>query len=64
MDSDPESEISGWNPELAGRDPVGGYICSVCGETAIRDCNDEYVLSDYCPYCGARMFGKECENDE
>lgn len=23
--------------------------------TAIQDCNDEYVTSDYCPHCGARM---------
>lgn len=50
-----ESEISGWNPELAGRDPVGGYKCSRCGRYAIRDCNDKYVLSDFCPFCGAEM---------
>lgn len=23
-----ESEISGWDPELAGRDPIGSYECS------------------------------------
>lgn len=52
-----ESEITGWNPEFAGRDPVGGYTCSACGYEAVYSCNDEYVLSDYCPNCGARMDG-------
>ena len=52
-----ESEISGWNPEFAGKDPIGGYMCSVCKEEAIYDCNDEFVLSKFCPYCGAKMGG-------
>lgn len=52
-----ESEISGWNPEFAGYDPVGWYECSQCGAEAIFDCNDEYVLLKYCPNCGARMDG-------
>ena len=50
-----ESEISGWNPEFAGKDPIGGYMCSVCKEEAIYDCNDEFVLSKFCPHCGAKM---------
>lgn len=53
-----ESEISGWNPEAAGIDPIGGYICSACKNEAIYDCNDKFVLSDYCPNCGARMDGE------
>lgn len=52
-----ESEITGWDPALAGRDPIGGYVCSKCGYEAVYSCNDEYVLSDYCPGCGARMAG-------
>ena len=52
-----ESEITGWNPEFAGRDPIGGYKCSECGRFAVFDCNDEYVLSDFCPQCGAKMDG-------
>lgn len=52
-----ESEISGWNPEVAGIDPIGGYICSACKNEAVYDCNDKFVLSDYCPWCGARMDG-------
>lgn len=54
-----ESEITGWDPALAGRDPIGGYACSKCGYEAVYSCNDEYVLSDYCPGCGARMDGEE-----
>ena len=50
-----ESEITGFNPEFAGRDPIGGYQCSNCKEVAIFDCNDEFVLSRYCPHCGAIM---------
>lgn len=52
-----ESEVTGWQPELAGRDPICGYVCSVCKEEATFDCNDEFVLSNYCPNCGAKMVG-------
>lgn len=52
-----ESEMTRWNPAVAGRDPIGGYICSVCKEEAVYDCNDEFVLSNYCPNCGAKMDG-------
>lgn len=52
-----ESEMSGWNPAFSGRDPIGGYICSNCKHEAIFDCNDKFVLSGYCPWCGARMGG-------
>ena len=52
-----ESEITGWDPAVAGRDPIGGYICSACKEESIYDCNDEFVLSNYCPHCGAKMDG-------
>lgn len=52
-----ESEITGWNPEFAGRNPIGGYKCSECGEFAVFDCNDEYVLSDFCHNCGSKMDG-------
>lgn len=52
-----ESEISGWNSEVAGIDPIDGYICSACKNEAVYDCNDKFVLSDYCPWCGARMGG-------
>lgn len=51
----PESEYTGWNPEFAGHDPIGGYQCSVCNHEAVYDCNDEFVLSSYCPNCGAKM---------
>lgn len=50
-----ESEITGFDPEFAGRNPIGGYQCSNCKKEAILDCNDEFVLSSYCPNCGAKM---------
>ena len=50
-----ESEISGFNPELAGCDYIAGYRCSECGTEAILDCNDQFVLSKYCHDCGAKM---------
>lgn len=53
-----ESEMSGWNPTVAGLDPIGGYICSACKNEAVCDCNDKFLLSDYCPVCGAKMDGK------
>lgn len=52
-----ESEMTGFNPKFAGRDPIAGYKCSNCGNEAIFSCNDEFVLSDYCPDCGAKMDG-------
>lgn len=56
-----ESEMTGWDPAVAGRDPIGGYICSVCKEEAVYDCNDEFVLSKYCPNCGAKMDGGDSD---
>lgn len=52
-----ESEMTGFNPKFAGRDPIAGYKCFNCGNEAIFSCNDEFVLSDYCPNCGAKMDG-------
>lgn len=52
-----ESEMTGWDTAVAGRDPIGGYICSACKEEAVYDCNDEFILSKYCPHCGAKMDG-------
>lgn len=56
-----ESEMTGWDPAVAGRDPIGGYICSACKEEAVYDCNDEFVLSKYCPNCGAKMDGGDSD---
>ena len=33
-------------------------FCSVCQERAIKVGN-EYILTDYCPYCGTRMYDME-----
>ena len=33
--------------------------CSVCGELCIGLHAFSYVLTDYCPHCGARMDGEQ-----
>ena len=58
------SEATGWDPKIAGSDPIWGYICTNCRNEAIFDCNDEYILSDYCPNCGAKMDGQRAEGEE
>lgn len=50
-----ESEITGFNPEFAGCDPIGGYKCSRCKAEAVLDCNDEFALDNFCPRCGAAI---------
>ncbi len=34
------------------------YYCSKCGNDAIINNRERYVLSDYCPHCGAIMDNK------
>ena len=34
---------------------AGEYFCSICGERAEVDTYGEWILSNYCPNCGARM---------
>ena len=58
------SEATGWDPKIAGSDPIWGYICTNCRNEAIFDCNEEYILSDYCPNCGARMNERKIESKE
>ena len=33
------------------------YYCSICGNDAIINSHERYVLSDFCPNCGAKMYG-------
>lgn len=45
-----------WRGEwIAVREAVGGYKCSRCKAEAVLDCNDEFVLDNFCPRCGAPM---------
>lgn len=48
-------------PEFAGHDHIGGYKCSRCKEEAVLDCNDEFVLDNFCPRCGAAMTDEALE---
>lgn len=34
------------------------YYCSKCGNDAIINSHERYVLSDFCPHCGAIMDNK------
>ena len=35
------------------------YTCSVCGERSLYEEGDyDPVLSNYCPFCGAKMEGE------
>lgn len=37
------------------------YRCSVCRSPAHKGCyNNNDILTNYCPYCGAKMDLKEC----
>lgn len=44
-------------PEMWGEFDVR-YYCSKCGKSAIINNSERYVLSDYCPHCGAIMDNK------
>lgn len=52
-----------WIPryiKIAGRDYKHGMQCSVCAEPALDVEGDDY-LTDYCPWCGARMDAERKE---
>ena len=36
---------------------AGEYFCSVCGKRAEVDLYGEWILSNFCPSCGAKMKG-------
>ena len=44
-------------PEMWGAFDIR-YYCSECGKDAIINNGERYVLSDYCPHCGAIMGNK------
>lgn len=44
-------------PEVWGSFDIQ-YYCSECGKDAIINNSERYVLSDYCPHCGAIMDNK------
>lgn len=39
--------------------PVAYYYCSVCKEQSYVDEFGEFILSNYCPECGAKMGGED-----
>lgn len=39
------------------------YECSICHDAAERLCNGFDLLSSYCPNCGAKMDGKDGEDN-
>ena len=49
------SEATGFDPSLAGCDPVFNHVCSICGQEPLADDLGEEYLSYFCPHCGADM---------
>ena len=41
--------------EISDEDFASTYKCSVCGEPPIVDLYSDWVFSNYCPNCGAKM---------
>ena len=52
-----ESELTGWNPEFAGCDPISTYQCHECKTEVFYNHDDEPAFSEYCHHCGAKMNG-------
>ena len=50
-----QSEMFGSDAWMIGCDSTATYICTNCGKDAIYSFDEEFVLSDYCPHCGAKM---------
>ena len=51
----PEQKHGHWKQVEAG---FTDMMCSECGELALLDLDRDFVLSKYCPNCGARMDGE------
>ena len=41
----------------------GEYFCSECRTRAEVDLYGEWILSDYCPHCGAKMLAAQINNE-
>ena len=39
--------------------PIVMYLCSKCGHEPLCDGEGEYVLSEYCPYCGRKIVVRQ-----
>ena len=46
--------------KIGGQDFKHGMQCSVCAESALNAEGDDF-LTDYCPFCGAKMDGERKE---
>lgn len=49
-----------WKKEQFLADVCGEFRCSLCGFTYC-EADPEYPPHKYCPYCGAKMDGKESD---
>lgn len=52
------SEATGYDPGLSGNDPLYGHVCSVCKHEAHLNEEEEEILSNFCPDCGAILVEK------
>ena len=61
-DADTEQNIPESHWESGEIKPIGSdtgvpYIkCFTCGNAPLYDGSGEYTLSEYCPFCGAKMY--------
>lgn len=47
-----------WKPKYGSEDDVYWY-CSKCRKEVLYDIHGYQEITDFCPYCGARMDGAE-----
>ena len=55
LKSQPEQKHGHWKQVEAG---FTDMMCSECGELALLDLDRDFVLSKFCPNCGAKMDGE------
>ena len=56
--------MEGYDPELSGDDEICAYVCNHCEWESHVNEFGEFILSRYCPHCGAQMFRTEEDKKE
>ena len=56
-----ERRIGRWETSYTYFDVIQ---CSACGSKALKNEQKEYVLSNFCPFCGADMWAEKKKEEE